>query len=176
MPVFLFSIQVKNSLLQITESSQAEKWSGTSDVGFQEVAEVRKLVRGNQFLDNTSDEGTLKDITGETPLNLELVNFSIIASEWENEYFTAMLNEEEVEKKILAVTEEERLAQEQVESLSKPNIEKLIREHLRGMDEVASKLYEDMFNKTVLRKNKQQFIDFYYEILNVSVNDEQSAQ
>ena len=77
-------------------------------------------------------------------MEVPLVNFSVTAEEWENEYFNCLVNKKQWDKKIIAVTDEERAEQLKVENQSKAEIERQIFACLEAMDGPTSELYEDM--------------------------------
>ena len=121
-----------------------------------------------------------KSLYGKISLNEDLVHFSNSAQNNIKSYVTSMLHNDSVKLVPVYVTEQERLNAEKVENMTKSEITIKILEAINiPDDEEMQQFYEERFQKNVKNKNKDSYINFYYEgleIISNTNNDKEEAQ
>ena len=104
-------------------------------------------------------------LTGKNHLDKELVHFTSEAKEIRDCYRSAFINKTDNPKKIIFVTGSEREESESVVNCTKAEIERNILLKIEKMPANEGKLMEELYKKTVKRKGKNAYIDFYYTLL-----------
>ena len=112
-----------------------------------------------------------KSLDGKILLNEDLVQFSNNAENNIKSYITSMLHSESVKLVPVYVTEQERLDAEKVENMTKAEITIKILEATNILDDEDMQLFhEERFQKNIKNKNKDIYINFYYEVLEIISN------
>ena len=112
-----------------------------------------------------------KSLDGKILLNEDLVQFSNNAENNIKSYITSMLHSESVKLVPVYVTEQERLDAEKVENMTKAEITIKILEATNILDDEDMQLFhEERFQKNIKNKNKDSYINFYYEVLEIISN------
>ena len=112
-----------------------------------------------------------KSLDGKILLNEDLVQFSNNAENNIKSYITSILHSESVKLVPVYVTEQERLDAEKVENMTKAEITIKILEATNILDDEDMQLFhEERFQKNIKNKNKDSYINFYYEVLEIISN------
>ena len=112
-----------------------------------------------------------KSLDGKILLNEDLVQFSNNAENNIKSYITSILQSESVKLVPVYVTEQERLDAEKAENMTKAEITIKILEATNILDDEDMQLFhEERFQKNIKNKNKDSYINFYYEVLEIISN------
>ena len=112
-----------------------------------------------------------KSLDGKILLNEDLVQFSNNAENNIKSYITSILHSESVKLVPVYVTEQERLDAEKAENMTKAEITIKILEATNILDDEDMQLFhEERFQKNIKNKNKDSYINFYYEVLEIISN------
>ena len=137
-----------------------------------EVSALRVAIRKNEYLLHPYENKKHISFEGKQ-LDHDLVKFSKIANdnkaEYDRECEKAKGYAFNVRLQKVYITPEERDNDNKIENKSKEQIQEIISQliqRLKDVDQGMAEQYEEYFYTQIKRKNKKQYIDFYYEDLN----------
>ena len=124
------------------------------------------MLRSKKYLTNPKQKRQHTNLNGNIKLCDELKNFTAHCEAIKEEYLKAFINDDIVqEKRIIYITEEEKFEKNCVHNQSKVEIQKKILEIIDNKPQKEARLMEEMFTKSVKGKSKEEYLNFYYMLI-----------
>ena len=130
------------------------------------INKVRILIRKQKYLNSPSQKNKHVAIDGKE-LSEKLEHFTTLAEENVEQYISARFSGEDFKIKPIPVTKEEELEQNNVMNLTKEEITRKIFEAFDLMADGDASLQEEIFHKKIKNFSKTNYIDFYYNLLEI---------
>ena len=127
-------------------------------IEYKEVADIRAVLRENEYLLHPHLEREHKSISGDTKLDSDLKNYTQRARALLSQYMARYANGELSKNEGIIITEQEKSLGYGIEVKSKAQIQDEILELIRQLDPDDRALYGEHFHKQVKYKTKDLYI------------------
>ena len=129
-----------------------------------QIMKVRSYVRLRKYLLNPLETNEHKSMDGKNTLSEDLIKLPSIAISNAKEYINAKINGASIKLTPVFVTQEDEEEYCSLQNKTKDEIKTLIYRVIETFDKDTSKFQYEIFDKTVKRKKKEDYIEFFLSL------------
>ena len=146
--------------------------AGYSRKNLVQTEKVRIYIRKNSYLTNPKSPEGHHSIDGKLEISTEMLSLEEIALKNISTFINGKKNNEKSEKLIpVYVTENEKIEGEKLENKTIKDLKVMIFEKINTLPTERQELQEEIYEKTVKNKKKNQFVAFYQLLCELEENE-----